>query len=72
MQQYIARLDGGEGGKETIQADSIEQALKMAVAWAAKGDWSEPNPNHLDGVLVEVIDVTDPDDSEYTHYFPPV
>jgi hypothetical protein len=54
MNTYTAKLDNGEGGETELQAKTAQEALAMAMAWAAKGDWSDPNPNHLGGVLVRM------------------
>ncbi len=37
---YTIRLDGGNGGEETIQADSLKDAIRQAREWADEGDWS--------------------------------
>jgi hypothetical protein len=70
MNTYTAKLDNGEGGETELQAKTAQEALAMAMAWAAKGDWSDPNPNHLGGVLVSVENVANEDDEDEARYFP--
>lgn len=38
---YFAQIDGGEGGDEEFEADSLEEAKVLATEWAIAGDWPE-------------------------------
>lgn len=39
MANYTMKIDGGQGGEETIEADSLADAMEQAREWAADGDW---------------------------------
>ena len=53
--EYIAEIDGGQGGSENFTADSAPEALLMAVEWAATGDWPE-------GGCTVIVTVTNEED----------
>lgn len=36
---YTVKIDGGQGGEETIEADSLADAMEQARELAADGDW---------------------------------
>jgi hypothetical protein len=40
--QYLVEIDGGQGGAKYIAADSPDEALRHAQAWAEEGDWDTP------------------------------
>ncbi len=39
MKKYLICIDGGEGGSETIEAASAQEALARAEDWARDGEW---------------------------------
>lgn len=58
MNTYTGYIDGGEGGTDTFEADTANEALVDAIAWARDGDWGDGGCN----VTVSVINDDDPDD----------
>lgn len=41
MNAYDVVIDGGDGGRTTIQAATLAAAVKAAREWAAAGEWRE-------------------------------
>lgn len=59
MNNYQALIDGGEGGEETFEAESAEEALIEAIEWAREGDWGDGGCD----ILVRVTNEADEDDT---------
>lgn len=36
---YYMMIDGGDGGEDTVEAETIEEAVAAATDWCAEGDW---------------------------------
>ena len=67
MNTYTMELDGGQGGSDTTEADSVREALVSAIAWAREGDWGDGDCD----VLVRVTSDEDEDDTaEATIHIP--
>lgn len=58
MKDYVAKIDGGEGGETIVRADSAADALDQAIEWARGGEWDEG------GINVDVAVVAEDDDSD--------
>jgi hypothetical protein len=59
---YTAEFDGGQGGTETIEADSIQEALEKACESAKDGDYAEALENGT--IWVDVTVTADEEDGE--------
>ena len=67
MKDYVAKIDGGEGGETVIRAGSAALALAEAIEWARGGEWDEGGINVA--VAVEADDDAS-DAASYTLYIP--
>ena len=73
LHEYLATIDGGVGGQKgqkTITAPDAFAALKLALQLAEQGDYSDPDPHYLLGVLVAVSSIKHPNDKDETRFFP--
>lgn len=51
--EYTAKIDGGQGGETTIDAENIAGAMEQAESWAMEGDWDTENGTTWAAVSVE-------------------
>ena len=68
MKDYVAKIDGGEGGETVIRAGSAAKALAQAIEWARGGEWDRDGGIHVDVAVVAKDD--DSDTASDTIYVP--